>query len=108
MNKIEEYIDLIDNKYKEAKKARLSRFDIKWGLWSREMNIKIKNHIDENHPKSLELRLVFIYWTIKSQLLELYHKNKLGSIGLKKKFEKEAREHKKTILTSGLINEGTS
>lgn len=101
---IKNYLDLIDLKYMEAKKSRISRFSTEWGIWSREMNIETQKLIKENHPQSLELKYVFIYWVNISQLLELYHKSKLGMLGLKKKIEKESKSLRKEILNSKLID----
>ena len=102
---IEEYFGLIDQKYLEAKKKRISRFSVEWGKWSREMNLKLNELIKSK--KELALKYVFIYWINHSQLLELYHKSKIGKLGLKKRLEKEGRQIKKNIL-SGQLSEMTT
>lgn len=99
---IKGYLNLIDQKYFESKKARISRFSLEWGMWSREMNIKTRKQIKSDHPQSTELKYVFIYWVTISQLLELYHKSKILKRGLKKKLEKECKKLKKNILTGNL------
>jgi len=99
---IKKYLGLIDQKYFEAKKARISRFSVEWGIWSREMNLETQKLITSKHPKSLELKYVFIYWVNRSQLLELHYKSKILKSGLKKKLEKECADLKKNILTGGL------
>ncbi len=99
---IKGYLDLINKNYLAAKKSRTSRFSIEWGKWSREMNIETRELIESKNPQALELKYVFIYWTIKSQLLELYHKGKILKLGTKKRLEKEARVLKKDILSGEL------
>jgi len=101
---IKNYLDLIDLKYMEAKKSRISRFSVEWSVWSREVNIETQKMIKANHLQSLELKYVFIYWVNMSQLLELYHKSKLGRLGLKKKIEKESKSLRKEILSGNLID----
>lgn len=99
---IKGYLDLIDKNYLAAKKNRTSRFSVEWGKWSREMNIKTRELIESKDPQALELKYIFIYWTIKSQLLELYHKSKILKLGAKKKLEKEARILKRDIMSGEL------
>ena len=102
MTETKEYIELIDQKYLEAKKNRISRFDIEWGKWSREMNLKTSELIKAEVSQALELKYVFIYWVNRSQLLELYYLSKIGKLGLKKKLKKEGQRVKKDILSGKL------
>lgn len=93
MDKIKEYIELIDRKYFEAKKNRISRFSVEWGKWSRAMNLELR---------TLSLRHVFLYWINRSQLLDLYYKSKIGNLGKKKRLEKEGSWLQKKILSGKL------
>ena len=102
MTEAKEYIELINRKYFEAKKIRISRFSIEWGKWSREMNLELRESIKAEEPQSLVLKHIFIYWINKSKLLELYHKSKIGNLGKKKRLEKEGAQLKKDILSGKL------
>ena len=86
-----DYVNLIDTKYAEAKLAKTSRFDVEWGKWSREMNIATKG------KSSLAYRYLFIYWIVKSQLLELHFKTRFKQAN-KKRLAREANQIKKYIL----------
>jgi len=99
MNK-EGYLQIIDEKYFEAKKERLSRFDVKWGKWSREMNLELRARIEtKTDPEELALKYVIIYWTLRSKMLELHHKSRILGKNKIKKLGDEAREIKVMILT---------
>jgi hypothetical protein len=102
MTEAKEYIELIDQKYFEAKKNRISRFSVEWGKWSREMNLELRESTKAEAPQSLLLRHVFIYWINRSQLLELYYKGRISSLGKKKRLEKEGAQLKKDILSGKL------
>lgn len=99
MTEASEYIELIDQKYLEAKMIRISRFSVEWGKWSREMNLGINELTKSKTPQVSILKYVFVYWINRSKLLELYHKSKMGKLGLKKRLEKEGQELKKGILS---------
>ena len=77
----EEYIELIDKQYSEAKKERIPRVDIKWGMWSAEMNRETRKYTKE-HPReelSEYYNLVYGYWVVTSQLLDLHYQRKVYS-----------------------------
>lgn len=99
MTEASEYIELIDQKYLEAKMTKISRFSVEWGKWSREMNLGINELTKSKTPQVSILKYVFVYWINRSKLLELYHKSKMGKLGLKKRLEKEGQELKKGILS---------
>ncbi len=81
-----EYIELIDSKYKEAKAKKLSRFSKKWGKWSTAMNLETRKRIKSGKdPDEIKLQYVFIYWTLRSQLLEAHKVSRLGSGKAKRK-----------------------
>lgn len=102
MTEAKKYIELIDQKYLEAKKNHISRFSVEWGKWSREMNLKVHELTKAEVPESLLLKHVFIYWINRSQLLELYHIGKISNLGKKKRLEKEGALLKKDILSGKL------
>jgi hypothetical protein len=91
-------VDLIDQKFSEGKKKGLSRLSIEWGIWSRKMNLYVRKKIDENGPNSTLFGYVMIYWTIKSQLLELNFRSRIGKLGKKNRLKNEAVYLKKVIL----------
>lgn len=100
---IEEYIKLIDDKYYEAKRNKISRFDILWGKWSREMNLEIKDRLQtKNAPETPRLKMVVFYWIIRSQLLENYYKHTIQGFLKRKKLNNEANAMKEMILTDNI------
>ncbi len=102
MNKIE-LLDHIDDQYRFAKRGRFSRFSIMWGTWSREMNLDLRKRIEsKKDPEELALKYVIIYWTIRSQMLELYFKSKFFGRPKIKRLAKEAADIKELIITGEL------
>jgi hypothetical protein len=97
--KKEEYLQIIDERYYEAKKERISRLDIKWGKWSSEMNREIRKRIETKDPDELALKYVIVYWTIRSKMLELHHKSKFFGKNKIHKLGEEALKVKNMILT---------
>jgi len=96
---IVDYIEQIDAKFLEGKKAKWSRFGVEWGTWSRKMNLEIRAKLEAgDHPQPLLLKMILPYWLLKSQLLELYHKSKHYGQAKKMRTAKEAREMKEDIL----------
>lgn len=95
-----EYLNLIDQKYLEARKSRISRFSVEWGRWSRTMNTVITARIkDIKDADKVKLSYVFIYWTMMSQLLELHYKFKLLKRKEKKRLFGESEDIKEIIIT---------
>ena len=95
-----DYLELIDNQYKEAIALGINRYDQKWSLFSAEMNREIRAKIESNHPNSLKLKYIFVYWITISQLLQLkfrYRGKPYGHNKVKKK-AKEAIELKNVII----------
>jgi len=103
---IRDLIDLIDKKYQEAKKVGLSRFSVEWGKWSREMNVELRRKMLRK-KEGILFKYVFIYWTLKSRLLEVFFKSpsRMLKRGCKKRFQREADDIKEIIL-SGNMPEG--
>jgi len=94
-------VGLIDKKYIDAKEAKISRFSVEWGRWSREMNVEMRK------KDGILFKYVFIYWTLRSQLLEVFFKSpsKLVRLGKKRQLRKEIADIKEIIL-SGNVPEG--
>lgn len=83
MKEIKEYFNLIDRKFEEAKEKKISRFNVEWGKWSRQMNLEIKGKLDYTS--------VFIYWMNRSNLLEALF------LGATNSFTKNLEEEGKQI-----------
>ena len=95
----EQYLGLIDEFYLDAKMKSLSRFDVKWGRWSYEMNREINLRIKAEDPESPKLKYVIVYWVLKSQLLELHRKKGFMNSLNRKKIEEEAKTIKEMIVS---------
>ena len=94
------YLNLIDRKYLEARKNRISRFSVEWGKWSGVMNRIIQVRIKDNGDSDkVRLAYVFMYWTIMSQLVELHYKFKLLRRKEKKRLFDESVDIKEIIVT---------
>jgi len=95
-----EYIVYINNKYTEARKERISRFDLSWGMWSRRMNLEIRKLIELGNEDSIWYKHVFAYWIAISQLLEMYFKRQhLYKWGKIRELKEEAK-----VLKQGIID----
>jgi len=70
-----DFVYLIDSKFDECV-GKINRIDIKWGAWSREMNLAVRKKMDEEDTDTLILGLVFSYWIVVSQLLDLLYECK--------------------------------
>lgn len=97
----EEYLQLIDEKFIEAKAKRISRYDLEWGSWSKEMNTETRRRMD---PESMWLVKVFEYWVTSSILLELYHTGKHRfRRGRVRQLKKELKDIKQVILKREIL-----
>lgn len=102
---VKKYIKTIDEKYRECKLAKLSRFSAEWGIWSREMNIEIDGKIKAGHPDGDLLKYVKVYWINTSQLLEAHYKfYTFSKMALKKKIAREGEKIKRLILAGRVPN----
>lgn len=86
-----DYMEITEQKYQECKIKRVSRFSPEWGVWSREMNLTTKKET------GVAYKYLFVYWILKSELLELHFKSKYGKQGKKKKLSNEAKDIRKII-----------
>lgn len=74
-----ELVAHIDVHYYDAKKKKLSRYDVEWGKWSTIMNRAIRKRIegmDQKETECSQLKYAFNYWTVRSKLLELHFSKK--------------------------------
>lgn len=95
----EAFVRFIDQNFNQAKKEGLSRFSAEWGLWSRKMNLAIRERIESgNDPQEVKLKQVFIYWTQKSEMLELHLEKRLLNGGKIKRLKKDIERCRKLIL----------
>jgi len=73
----EEFIDLIDEKFEDSI-GHIRRTDVQWGIWSREMNLVIRKKMESGEGDKVKYGLVFGYWIIVSQLLDLIYSYELS------------------------------
>jgi hypothetical protein len=72
---------------------------MEWSVFSREINVEIRNRIKAEDPEAGRLRGVFIYWSIQSQILELVFKSRILGHGKKKRLARQAAELRVEILS---------
>ena len=105
---IVDYLDMVDENYKQAK-GSISRFDPEWGIWSREMNLEIREKLENAnspHPQPLLLKMVMLYWMKRSKLLELNYRGKMFGKVKKKRLLSEIKEIRDDILGNRTLPEG--
>ncbi len=93
-----EYLNLIDHQYQKAKAAGISRFDVKWGKWSRQMNLELMEKTGNDGPEATCLKYVVVYWALTSQLLEMRRGNSFFGQSKRKKKRRELNQLRKFIL----------
>jgi hypothetical protein len=98
---IKDYVEKIDT-YFEMLKGKKPRIDLDWGLWSREMNLEIRDRINNRDPQTRQLSMVFNYWLTVSQLLDLEFRYRKGVFG-KNKLKKKRQEVK--LLRQAIFQE---
>lgn len=100
------YLELIDEKYIEAKRKRLSRFSVEWGTFSRGMNLEIREKIENgDHPQIPLLKSILPYWLTTSELLELHYKSKILKRSKKRQLSKKRQAIKDDIMGGNAISE---
>lgn len=100
------YLELIDQKYFEAKRKRLSRFSVEWGTFSRGMNLEIRAKIEEGkHPQTPLLKSILPYWLTTSELLELHFKSRILKRVKKRQLSKQRQAIKDDIMGGKSISE---
>ena len=87
-----QFVKLVDMNFKEYA-GKISRLDLKWGQWSVIMNREIRRRIEAKTFDMVEISLVYSYWVMMSQLLELKWKYK-GKLFGASKIKKKVREAK--------------
>lgn len=65
-----EFVAEIDAMFEQGVKEGRSRMSTWWGAWSNDMNKRLRTYSEKNSVKALRYRYVFIYWALKSQILE--------------------------------------
>lgn len=101
MTLAQDYLYCIEEEFKLARAANLSRLSIQWGAFSRGMNLAIRllcEQTDPAHPEQEGLQIIYNIWLCYSSLLEISHKfpqqhrkvqQKRGLIKLIKELKKE-------------------
>jgi len=101
---IADFVQEIDDNYKRARFNRVSRMDITWGKWSRDLNLRMRARQDESiDPNKSLLVWCFMYWMNRSQLLELYFKHRLTRERAKRNLAEEGEQMRKTIISGDPI-----
>lgn len=70
----EDWMKTIHKEADNALKNRISRFSVEWGRWSAIMNSHIRKRIEDKDPETPKLKIVFLYWVLMSQCIEMAHK----------------------------------
>jgi len=71
-----------------GRQADLRETLVRWGVWSRKMNVIIRKRMKTLEGKDLaQLKLAYAYWWNRTHFLETYRKGKLQAIINKKNFE---------------------
>jgi len=99
---IKDMIKKIDLNYFEFKKNKASRYSVEWGVWSREMNLKIHEVLkNETTNKQIKARLVYVFfmWVSASRLLELNCKHRLTKSVQKRKTMDEISDFRRLALS---------
>lgn len=95
----EDFVKLIETNFEECF-GKISRVDLKWGQWSVIMNKEIRRRLDGKPDNAPQLAMVYNYWIVMSQLLELKFKYKgkfFGKNKIKQKI-REAQRLKETMV----------
>ncbi len=86
----EDFVKLIETNFEEYC-GKISRIDLKWGKWSVVMNKEIRRRLDSKPKNAPQLAMVYNYWIVISQLLELKFIYK-GKFFGKNKIKQKIRE----------------
>lgn len=101
----EQFIESIDLKFAELK-GKEDRLSLKWGHFSRGMNVEIRHYCEEL-PEDSQIRERYhytqIYWTCKSRLLDLHMKHKLVARGKIRRENKMAKDIKSMVLSGKFL-----
>jgi len=100
-----EVMEAIDEKF-ESLKGKVNRIDLKWGIWSRIMNLYInsKRKVLKPGDESTRWMFVAIYWTIRSRMLDLHMKHKITRAGRMRKETRDLKIVKSSILSPKPLN----
>jgi hypothetical protein len=90
----EQYVNEIDALFIKCRAKKLGRMSLEWGEPSAEMNREIRQRIEDKDPESVKLKYIYVYWVLRSGLLELFARSK-GGLLFKGKITRQSRECKK-------------
>lgn len=85
-----DFVKLIESNFEEYC-GKIGRLDVAWGKWSVIMNKEIRRRLDSKPDNAAQLAMVYNYWVVISQLLELKFRYK-GKLFGKNKIKKKIRE----------------
>jgi len=91
----DDFVSLINDRFREHC-GKIGRIDLKWGQWSVIMNREIRKRIDAKDPEMKQLAMVYSYWTVMSQLLDLKFRYK-GKFFGKSKIKQKIREAQRLV-----------
>lgn len=100
-----DFIEEIDKRYMELK-GKEDRVSLKWGHFSRGMNLQIREYLSQL-PLNSQIReqylYVQMYWTCRSRLLDLHTRNKIITRGRIRRETKMAKDIRSMILTGKFL-----
>lgn len=100
------HITYIDKTYKEFRERNSSRFSIGWGKWSHQFNRKLRALIDSDHKTlSNAYKLVYLYWSLTSNILELKYRGGLINKFKSRKLDKERLKIKRAISNGSIFQD---
>jgi len=99
-----DFLKEIEENFARAKENRVSRMDVTWGKWSRDLNLRMRARQNETEDPTKSLLVwLFMYWMNRSQLLELHFQHKLTKERAKKDLRVEGEHIRRTILSGDPI-----
>jgi len=97
---IADFLHEIEQNYFFARSKRISRMDIEWGKWSRDINLRMRERQSQSEdPVKSLLIWLFMYWINRSELLELHFKYPITEEEKKEEVRDIGREMRKVILS---------
>ena len=97
---IKKYIKEVEKLYASCKEKRLGRLSIEWGKPSARLNRELRKMtraFDNDDPKRMPYVYAFVYWTKRSELLELHSKSRIHNRTKKVRLSRECRTLRKVI-----------
>jgi hypothetical protein len=95
-----DFLTEIDDNFHRSKVNRVSRMDITWGKWSRDLNLRMRERQDQTEDPTKSLLVwLFMYWMNRSQLLELNFKHRLTHNAAKRELIEQGANMKQVIVS---------